>query len=69
MSGMGNERSSVDKTTIIFELLAIFEELDARNSSFNSIYENFHGVGWDDLCDKGIDLLNQLKSSNVLKED
>ena len=58
-------KANKDETSIIYELFIILEELDARNSSFNSIYENFHGISWDDLCDKGVCLLNQLKSPNM----
>ena len=45
----------------INELFEIVTELDARNISSNSVHEKFHGVGWVELCDKGIKLFEQLK--------
>lgn len=46
---------------IINELFGILEELDARNISTNSIYEQFHGLSWTELCKKGIELFEQIK--------
>ena len=51
-----------DSVTIIDELWQIVEELEARDISANSIYENLHGVSWIELCDKGIKLFNALKT-------
>ena len=45
----------------INELFEIATELDARNIGANSVIERFHGVGWTELCEKGIELLWKIK--------
>ena len=52
-----NEENPED---IIDKLYNIVLELDARESSGNAITE-FSEFSWDNLCDLGIDLFNQLK--------
>ena len=51
------------KSKIIEQLFRVITELDAIDSSSNSVIFEYHGIGWDDLCDIGIELFNQLKVS------
>ena len=50
-----------DEAALTAELLDIAIELDARESSFNSVISELHGVGWKALCDRGIEILTKLK--------
>jgi hypothetical protein len=52
-----NEETPEDVIDKIYDIVL---ELNARESSGNTITE-FSVLSWDDLCDWGIDLLNQLK--------
>lgn len=48
----------MDYEKIIEELFVIMTDIDARNCSANALSD----LSWDELCDRGIDLLNQLKA-------
>lgn len=43
------------------ELVDIAVELDARETSCNCVMSKFDGVGWKDLCDRGIAILTKLR--------
>jgi len=36
-------------------------ELDSREFSNNCVIDRFTGLSWDELCDKGIEILTNLK--------
>lgn len=46
---------------IIDMLYHIVIELDARNSVSNCVNPELLSYGWNNLCDKGIELFQQLK--------
>lgn len=46
---------------IIDQLFDIVTELDARNISANCVIPELTGIGWTELCEKGIELLWQIK--------
>jgi hypothetical protein len=48
---------------LTYKLLEIATELDARELSSNSVISDLQGVGWKDLCDKGIEILKLLKGN------
>ena len=50
----------MDDSNIIKQLFTIITELDARDSSNNCV--TMSEFSWDELCDMGIDLFNQLKN-------
>lgn len=50
------------ESKIIEQLFRVATELDARECSLNSVMQEYHGVGWKDLCDIGIELFKQLKT-------
>jgi hypothetical protein len=52
------EADSPDQA-IIDQLYAVIEEFDARESSGNCL--SLYAFNWDELCDKGIRLFEQLK--------
>ena len=56
-----NMGASLRESEIIEKLLRVATELDARERSSNSVMLEYHGTGWEELCDIGIDLLKQLK--------
>ena len=58
-----------DESKLIEELTQIIVELDARDCSSNSVFQQYHGTGWNELCNKGIELFNQLKIYKKLLED
>lgn len=53
----------MDIDKIIDKLFNIVTELDARNLTHNCVISEFNGTSWDDLCDKGINLLKKLKEN------
>ena len=61
--GIAGLHNSVDdkKEEPTYDLLEIVTELDARERSHNCLYEKFYGVGWDELCDKAVAILQSLK--------
>lgn len=60
-SDFQEDEEKVSPGDIIDILYDIILELNARESSGNIITE-FSELSWDDLCDWGTDLLNQLKN-------
>lgn len=46
---------------MIDELYAIVTELDEREFAHQSIIYELRDVNWNELCDRGIELLKQLK--------
>lgn len=50
-------------------LIRLLTELEAREISFNCIVDEYIGVPWDELCDKGIKLFEYLKSDLNTKPD
>ena len=51
----------VDDSNIIEQLFIVITELDARDSSNNCV--NMQEFSWNELCDMGINLFNQLKNN------
>lgn len=49
---------------LTYELLEVVTELDAREATSNCVIRDFQGFGWKELCDRGIELLKQLKGEN-----
>ena len=43
------------------ELFDIADELYGREHSMNCLYKKFHNVSWEELCDKAIEILEELK--------
>ena len=43
------------------DLYDIVVELDSREFSNNCIIDRLTGLSWDELCDKGIEILTKLK--------
>ncbi len=43
------------------DLYDIAVELDARETSNNCVVDRLQQFGWDELCDKGIEILEKLK--------
>ncbi len=50
-----------DYQSLINELLDIGEELFARETTNNSIYERYHGAAWNELCERAIIILEEIK--------
>lgn len=50
-----------NRLRMLDDLYNIAVELDARETSSNLVVDNFSGLSWDELCDKGIELLTKLK--------
>mgnify|MGYP003295369801 CR=1 FL=1 len=46
---------------LTLKLFEIADELYAREHSNNTIYEQFHNVSWEEMCDKGMEILEELK--------
>lgn len=47
--------------TLAYKLCDIAEELYARETTSNCIIGNLQGISWNDLCDRGIEILTKLK--------
>lgn len=47
---------------MIDDLYDIAVELDARETSNNCVVDRLQQFGWDELCDKGIEILEKLKT-------
>ena len=50
------------ETEIIEIVFRIMTELDARESASNILIREYQGVGWNELCDKAIESIQQLKT-------
>ena len=50
-----------NRIRMIDDLFDIATEIDARETGCNCVIEKLQGVGWNDLCDKGIEILEKLK--------
>ena len=50
------------ESKVIEQLFRVVTELDARDCGCNSIISEYHGTGWKELCDVGIELFEQLKT-------
>lgn len=55
------ERLIIDTEDKIEQLFDILIELDARYQNNNCVIDNLINIDWDNLCDKGIILLQALK--------
>ena len=55
----------MDYEKIIDRLYLILAELDARESGGNCIIRELLAKGWDELCDEGISLFEQLKQPDL----
>lgn len=53
----------MENEEIIKELFTLLTELDARECSCNCIISSLEDVGWNDICDKGIDLQKTAKNA------
>lgn len=51
----------MENDKILDEINLIIMELYARETSNNCVVSELQGKGWDELCDKGIELFKQLK--------
>ena len=47
---------------MIDDLYDIAVELDAREASNNCVVDHLQQFGWNELCDKGIEILENLKN-------
>ena len=56
-----------NRCRMLDDLYNIAVELDSREFSNNCIIDQLTGLGWDELCDKGIEILTKLKET--WKED
>ena len=54
-------KSHKKDSEIIEELFRIVTELDARECSSNSVFQEYHNTGWRELCDNAIRLFENLK--------
>ena len=54
--------SIVKRIRMIDDLYNIAVELDARETSCNCVIEKLQGLSWEALCNKGIEILEKLKS-------
>lgn len=52
-----------DLAILTSELFDVVDELCAREHGCNSVYEKYRQVSWEELCDKGMELLEELKVS------
>jgi len=55
-------KTMLEKEVILDKLYNIVVELEARETSNNCIIDNLQQFGWDELCDKGIELFEKLKT-------
>ncbi len=52
----------VERDYLLDDLYNIAVELDARETSNNCVVDNLQQFGWNELCDKGIKILEKLKT-------
>ena len=52
----------MENDKILDEINLIIMELYARETSNNCVVSELQGKGWDELCDRGIELFKQLKA-------
>ena len=50
-----------NRLRMLDDLYDIVVELDSREFSNNCVVDRLTGLSWDDLCDKGIEILTKLK--------
>ena len=50
------------RALLIDDLYNIAVELDAMEFSNNCVVDNLQQFGWNELCDKGIEILEKLKT-------
>jgi hypothetical protein len=50
-----------NRLRMLDDLYDIAVELDSREFSNNCIIDRLTGLSWDELCDKGIEILTKLK--------
>jgi hypothetical protein len=55
-------KTMLEKEVILDKLYNIVVELDARETSNNCVVDNLQQFSWDELCDKGIELFEKLKT-------
>lgn len=46
---------------LVLELFEIADEFCAREINNNAVYKKFHSVSWEELCDKGMEILEEMK--------
>lgn len=57
------QMESIEKRIrMIDDLYDITTEIDARETSCNCVIEKLQGLSWEELCNKGIEILEKLKS-------
>ena len=47
---------------IIDGVISIMSELDARESTSNILVREYQSIGWNELCDNAIKLIQELKT-------
>lgn len=52
---------TIEEALLTYQLLEIATELDAREATNNCIIHDLQGVGWKELCDRGIEILKKLR--------
>jgi hypothetical protein len=53
---------AIEKRLVMLDdLYEIAIELDSRETSNNCVVDRLQSFGWDELCDKGIEILEKLK--------
>lgn len=50
-----------DMGQLVLELFEIADEFYAREMSNNTVYEKFHSISWEELCNKGMEILEEMK--------
>jgi len=50
-----------ERFVMLDDLYEIAIELDSRETSNNCVVDRLQSFGWDELCDKGIEILEKLK--------
>lgn len=55
-------KTMLEKEVTLDKLYNIVVELDARETSNNCVVDNLQQFGWNELCDKGIEILEKLKT-------
>lgn len=56
-----NKSDPFYSTKLLDSLFQIANELDCRDSSHNCLHDKYLTTSWNELCDKGIEILKKLK--------
>lgn len=54
-------KGSINLVEITNDLDGIVDELMFRNDHCQTLYPGYREMSWDEVCDRGIELLTQLK--------